>query len=225
MHVNFLIATFDRYKTLTMTIDSIFNGTFKDISLHLIVDGNSEMLKRIKQFCKGRDYEVNFYNNKERKDVIFSFNKVLKHINGGSVLFATDDLLFHPDCLITALRAMKKMFNGSDGIVGLNQLQRGEPKGRKYAFGLIGEDFVKRFPDNQIFCPDYIHFNGDRELGIYSKSIDKLFYCEQAQVDHIRLQDNTTALGKQVYMRDKLIFKERQQKGFLWGKNFHRIEP
>jgi len=221
MHVNIIISTLDRMDALKMTINSLLESSYKDISIHVMVDGNPEMYEKLKN---SHNDNINIYKNAKRKDVIYSLNKILINIKKECILYASDDLIFHNDCIEVAFCAMKRRFPDTDGVIGLNQIQGGISKGRKYAFGLIGKKFVERFMNKELFCPEYIHFNGDREMGLYAMEIGKFHYCTSAKVDHIRLSDETTRLGKTVYKGDKIRFRKRQQNQLLWGRNFERLE-
>ena len=224
MHVNIVISTFDRIDVLKMTVDSLLNGSHEDISIYIMVDGNLDIYEKLRDFYAYKTDTIKIHKNEKRKDVIYSLNKVLANVKEGCILYASDDIIFYRDCIRTALHAMKRHFPDTDGVIGLNQLQVGVSKGRKYAFGLVGEKFVKRFMDRELFCPEYIHFNGDREMGLYAMEVNKFYYCVGAKVDHIRLPDKTTRLGKIVYDSDKIIFRKRQQNQLLWGRNFGCLE-
>lgn len=224
MHVNIIISTFDRIDALKMTINSLLKSNCKDISIHVIVDGNPEIYGKLKAFYEDKGDNIKIYKNAKRKDVVYSLNKILVETGEGCILYASDDLIFHRNCIRTALHAMKKYFPDTDGVIGLNQIQNGISRGRKYAFGLIGKKFTERFVDKKLFCPEYVHFNGDRELGLYAIEVNKFHYCTNAKLDHIRLPDETTRLGNTVYKSDKIIFRKRQQKQLLWGRNFGRLE-
>ncbi len=224
MHVNIIISTFDRIDTLKMTINSLLKSSYKDLSVHIIVDGNLEMYEKLKDFYKDKNGNTDIYKNTKRKDFIYSWNKVSTKIREGCILYASDDLVFHDNCIEVAFGAMKGCFPDTDGVIGLNQLQDGISRGRKYAFGLVGKKFIKRFMDRELFCPEYIHFNGDREMGLYAMEVNKFYYCVDAKLDHIRLFDETTRLGKMVYKSDKIIFRKRQRNQLLWGRNFGSLE-
>ena len=224
MHVNIVISTFDRIDFLKMTMYSLLNSSYKDISVYIMVDGNLDMYEKLRDFYADKTDIVKIYKNAKRKDVIYSLNKILANVKEGCILYAADDIIFYHDCIRVALRTMKRHFPDTDGVIGLNQLQDGISKGRKYAFGLVGKKFIKRFMDRELFCPEYIHFNGDREMGLYAMEVNKFYYCVDAKVNHIRLPDETTRLGKIVYNSDKIIFRKRQQNQLLWGRNFGCLE-
>ena len=189
---------------------------YKDKIIWICFDGNMDSLKEIREYSPGPN--INFVFNKRRRDVVISYNKIMGMIkNSGAILYASDDLVFYPQTITIAVNQLQRMFPDTDGVIGLNQYQDGRMKGRKYAFALMGRKFVERYPDYMVFCPDYIHFNSDREIGFHAKTLNRFHFCPEAKIVHIRLKDNTTALGRVVYARDKAVYRERQARKILWG--------
>jgi len=222
MIVNVIIPTHDRINILKKTIDSLLNSDYPELKIWICVDGNRNMIRAIKDHCPNHDVKI--LHNKRRMDAIFSYNKILSAIdNEGAILNATDDLVFYPGTISTAVAKLERTFRDTDGVIGLNQYQDGNPKGRKYAFCLIGRKFAERYPGRQIYCPDYIHFNSDRELGFHAQNVRKFCFLPAAKIVHIRLPDNTTKLGRTVYVRDKRMYRERQARKILWGLSFKLI--
>jgi len=106
----------------------------------------------------------------------------------------------------------------SDGVVSIGRKNR-------CVFGLMGNKFINRFPDRQVFCPDYIHYCSDSELLGTVKRLGKLTYPpdRQCQVKHFRMKDETWRLARRARTRDREIHRERQEKGYQWGIDFNRV--
>ncbi|MBA7716572.1 hypothetical protein ES703_125646 [subsurface metagenome] len=223
MHVNIMIATHDRWELLKQTLLSLWKQTYKDFSVHVIVDGN---LDNIPEWLKRAD--INLGGCKERGDVVAAWGAITGGCKTGALFNAADDLVFHPSCLSHAVYAMQNRYPRGLGVIGINQLQGGSPKGRKYAFTLMNREYIDHFPGRIVFCPDYIHYRSDMEHGIYAQTIRKFTVCLAAKVEHVskgsRLNDRTTQLGKMVYKRDRHTWHMRQERGYLWGKNFKRLK-
>ncbi len=218
MHINIMIATYDRWELLRNTLRSLTRQTYKDFSVHIIVDGNQS---GIPEWLMKADVEI--LTTCDRSDVVAAWGIYTFLCETGLLLHGSDDLVFHPECLSAAVYGMKQRFPRGMGVIGINQLQNGSPRGRHYAFTLMNRAYIDHFPDRVVFCPDYIHYRSDMEHGLFAQSIGCFRFCPNAKLDHIRVPDETTRLGKQVYKRDKKIFQTRQEHGFLWGKNFDRI--
>jgi len=213
MHVDILIPTYDRLEPLKKCIKSIVDGDYKDISILVIVDGNKKMLDGLK------DEPIEILFNPERMDYVISMNKAMKHTVGDAVLYASDDLIFRSYCISNAVKAMKEHFPDTDGLVTLKQAQKESGN----AFGLLGRKFINRFPNNMVFCPDYIHYGSDTELGRVGRYFKRIYQCREAVVDHPKLYDNTRTLAREVKCHDKRIYSGRKNGQFLWGYNFERI--
>jgi len=189
------------------------NGDYKDISIFVIVDGNKKMLDGLK------DEPVEILFNPERMDYIISMNKALKQIKGDAVLYGSDELTFKPNCISNATKAMKEYFPDADGLIALKQVHR---EGGA-AFGLLGRKFINRFPDNMVFCPEFIHYGGDTELKRFAQSVGRFYQCREAVVNHPRLYDNTFKLARKVKTHDKQLYNRRRREKLLGGHNFERI--
>lgn len=213
MHVDILIPTYDRLELLKKCVKSITDGNYKDISIVVIVDGNKEMLDGFK------DEPIEILFNPKRMDYVISMNKAMKQTKGDAVIYASDDLVFHSNCISNAVKAMKKHFPDTDGLVALKQVD----KEGGAAFGLLGRKFINRFPDSAVFCPEYIHYASDTELRRMAKHFELLYQCREAIVDHSRLHDNTFDLAREVKNHDRWIYRRRKERQFLWGLNFELI--
>lgn len=218
MHINIIIATYDRWELLKESLRSLGKQDYKDFSVHIVIDGNVH----VPQWLLKSDAEL--ITNKKRIDVVASYGILTKRSKSGAIFNSCDDVIYHPHCLSAAVYAMKKRYPKGPGVIGINQLQNGSPKGRKYAFCLMNRAYINLFPEGVIFCPDYVHYNSDRENGIFAQTIKRFTFCPEAKIDHIRLRDKTTELGLLVYKRDRHTWNMRQLRGYLWGKNFVRLK-
>ena len=215
MHVTIIIPTFDRIQSLQRTIKSIRNSSHKEISIIVVVDGKKAMLEEVMK------EPVTIMFNERRMDWPACQNKAIgSWAWTDGVLYGADDIEFPPEGIATAVKAMEKYFPDGDGLIGLDQDCR--PK-IDSAFGLMGRKFIERFPFRTAFCPQYIHFFSDAEIGAYAKSIKKFYFCKEVILKHTRAQDNTYALGMAKWAKDRATWQERAKKGYLWGRNFSLI--
>jgi hypothetical protein len=212
-----MIATYDRWELLKTSLRSLGKQTHKDFSVHIVIDGNIFVPPWLKKTG------IELIINKKRLDVVAAYGRYTERCKEGLLFNACDDIIYHPSCLSHAVYAIQKHYPKGPGVIGINQLQDGSPKGRKYAFTLMNRAYINLFPGGIIFCPDYIHYNSDRENGIFAQTIRKFTFCPEAKIDHIRLRDHTTELGLRVYRRDRDTWNIRQKKGLLWGKSFALI--
>ena len=96
--------------------------------------------------------------------------------------------------------------------------------------GLIGRKFAERYSNRQCFCPDYVSFYADSEVGDYAEKINKFYYCEEAKLIHYHpafYKNEVDEAHRQVRDKeanlDKVINAERKKLGLLWGKSFKLI--
>ncbi len=213
------MALLERFDMFVKTIDSIQAGLYKNIHIVVVSDGNLKLYEAIKirnEWLKLRNLTV--IMNKERKDWVFSINRVLKEFDSDYYIFGSDDIIFPSDCIKCAMARMQECFPDGFGVVSIG-------KKDKTTFGLFGRKFAEHFPDRQVFCPDYIHYAGDselfrtvRKLGIYAFPPKR-----DSSVQHARLKDGTWRLARAVRDRDHVIRNERWEKGYSWGVDFNLI--
>ena len=210
IHVDVIIPTLDREDTLKETIKSALASSYKRIGITVVIDGNFQLARSL------AGWPVKIILNAQRRDWVVSMNKAIAMTHDSAVLYASDDLVFDKYCIE---RAVQKMPKDQDALVAIKQ----DVKGCRTAFGLLGRKFIERFPKSQVFCPDYIHFGSDFEIGLYAARVNKLVMCPEARVQHRRLHDATHQVAVKVKERDVKIKQERKNRGYLWGLNFDRL--
>jgi hypothetical protein len=107
--------------------------------------------------------------------------------------------------------------------VGINQKDRGIfcPA----AFGIFGKKWKERYPDNQVFFPNYRHYCGDAELWCFAQSAGKFILCEEAQTAHGFARDACNKLAGSTFAKDReLWFQKKEFPEKYWGRSF-KLEP
>lgn len=130
----------------------------------------------------------------------------------------SDDVQLYPDTLDIALKCLLDNFPNGDGAVGLktDNIEHASDS----CFLLMGNQFVERFSFRSPFCPEYVHFYADTELGLFAKKLGLFKFCEEAKLIHFHTQtcnDETHRGAKQFWPFDHKKFEERQAKEELWG--------
>ena len=152
-------------------------------------------------------------------------NKILKDITGYMIMGA-DDMDFHPNAIKYAVNILKSNYPDGDGVVGFNQVTLSNFC--KAGFVVMGRKFIDWFPDSRVYCPDYKHYFADTELFEYASLIKKFTYCPEAKVNHYHFSitgnmDSTAMISKRSYAFDSETYAKRQEKKFLWGRDFNRV--
>ncbi len=216
MKVTIAIPTcsYERFPLLVQAVESIQSGSYTDVHPVIVADGNS----RIEEEANKQLHNVSIISNRERMDWIFSVNRVFKEFDSEYYIFASDDLIFPPDCIKHAMATMRKCFPDGFGVVTIGKKPR-------CAFGLFGRKWADHFPDRQVFCPDFIHYGGDSELLRTVKEMRKFTFPpeRESQVKHSRLKDETWILARRSRTRDRAIYFRRQEKDYKWGIDFNLI--
>lgn len=213
MHVNLIIPTYDRPQMLKDCIQSIIKSTYEDKSIIVVIDGNRQMINEL------IDEPIAIIFNPQRKDWIWNMNRALNSFIADGIIYASDDIVFQPDCISIAVKALKERFPDGDGLVTFKWT--GVELVESSAFGLMGRKFIERFPERAVFCPDYIHYASDTELKKFAVSIGKFHFCREALITHKSPKDNTYRLAHEFRSHDaELYYRGRPAKGYLWGKNF-----
>ena len=204
----------NRIPMLIQAVKSIQAGSYKNVHPVIVADGNPH----IAEVANKQLHNVTVISNTERRDWVFSINRVLKEFDSDYYIFASDDLIFPPDCIECAIARMQECFPDGFGVVSIG-------KKNKCTFGLFGRKFADHFPDRQVFCPDFIHYAGDSELMRTVRELGKYAFPPKrdSSVQHSRLKDDTWRLARGVRTRDHMIRDERYAKGYIWGVDFNLI--
>ena len=158
-------------------------------------------------------------------------NELISTSTGDVVLVLADHVELMAGCVEAVVCDFDNAFPTLDGMVGLN-ITNMEPKPgiREYCFFAVGREFISRFPDGKIFCPDYYHFSGDTELGEYASGEGLFIFDEDACVflHHPNAanapRDATHHASRILSSYDQEMRKLRRDAGLLWGMSFELLE-
>lgn len=218
MHINIIIPTRARWDALQKTLESLKQSTYKDISIHIVLDKNPG---NIPEWLSKSDIDLIISNSSD--NLVSCIGSYTSRCTEGAFLVGGDDLIFYPDCLEQAVKSMQQHFPERIGIIGINQYIDGKPGGLRGAFALMNRKFIDHFPNRILYCPDYVHYYADTEIVQFAKSINGFYFCKAAKLDHLRLMDKVGRMTSQRVPGDKAMYEKRRAKGYLWGKNFDLI--
>lgn len=147
-------------------------------------------------------------------------NFMIRYHSKGHVLPISDDMIFKPNAIACAQYYLLEYFPDGDGVLGL-KTENFDAKDTSVM--LLGEKFIQRFPDRQVYFPGYKHFGADTELGEFAKSIGRFRFCPEAVVTHFHPVsgypiDETHKHGRQYLREDLQLFEDRKQNKLVWGK-------
>ena len=212
LHVDIVIPTWRRQEKLERCLDSIQRQTYPYINVHAIND-----VDRLFAFGVWNRFLAD-WDNPWR--------------DGDCFVYICDDVELSPGCIAAALCDLERLWPDGDGMVGFHQSIAGRTDGwSASAMGLVGRAFAERFPDRQLFCPDYTRFHADAELGAYAKSLCRLSYCQGANLIHYHPahvkseMDETHRIVREpaAVAADKAAHEARKARGLVWGTSFERV--
>jgi glycosyltransferase involved in cell wall biosynthesis len=227
MKIDIVIPTLNRRDKLQTCINSIFRSAkSEDIALYLYFGTQSEL-----EFFKVQLNNVpNVYIRYLPEYKVPTFwNNYLSEMKADALCYLNDDVELYEDTLEVIMEDYQREFPNMDGVLGLNQVNIKDPHKVESAFGVIGTKYADRYPNRQVWCPDYFRFYGDWELWKRAKDIGKFYFSEVARINHYHpctnkaLVDATHDAVRTYLRQDKLTFQRRQSMDLLWGKDFKLI--
>lgn len=137
-----------------------------------------------------------------------------------AVLMATDDVVFWMGAIEAAIRAMEERFPDGDGVVGFNQVNHKSFSGTGVC--LVGQKFLRRYPDKKLYYPGYFHF-ACQEIERLAASLGKFWLEPEARLFHAHPStgdgemDRTHREARVHRAKDMAISKQRREAGLTWG--------
>ena len=160
-------------------------------------------------------------NVKEHSGSVYCRNLVSQAVED-ALLYATDDIEFLENAIGEAVKVMEEHFPDGDGVVGFNQINAN--KFSVAGVALMGQRFLRRYPERKFLFPDYFHFSC-QEIEYLGKKLGKILLAEQAEIVHyhpsfVKHERDVTHVEARLYRKnDRSLSNERYDKGLIWGDN------
>lgn len=138
------------------------------------------------------------------------------------VIYGTDDILFEENSIQRAIKTLHKRYPDGDGVIGFHQLQA-----VKYSIAgcaLVGQKFLRRYPDKKLLYPGYLHFSC-QEVARAGRILDRIYLDKRAAISHYHPNlykdemDKTHNDARRWRERDLRVSKKREANGLTWGIN------
>jgi len=213
--IDLVIPTRNRYAKLIDTLNSVPDADW--LNIIIVCDGDDITYEMLKKW-NGRKIDV----RKTRIHVgsVFCRNWAIQGVEDG-VIYGTDDITFEPNAIETAFETFNKNFSDDDGVIGFYQIEsRFHPTG----VALVGQKFLKRYPNKLLFFPGYYHFCC-QEVYSLARRLDKFILDENAKLLHLhpqkykKLIDETHEEARKYKERDFQLRNLRVELKLLWGDN------
>lgn len=225
MKLDIVIPTLQRERKLRNCITSIEKARKdNDVTVYLYFN-NIEEIKALQELLPFFRYSwIDASVLIEEYRVPAFWNAHLRRMRADAMCYLNDDVILFPDTIDKLMESYQKHFPDYDGILGINQSNLTSTSNKEGAFGVIGKKYANRFPNKQVFCPEYYRFYADYEVELYAKSIDKFIYDKEVKIVHLHGsfygEDKTHNSVRNWLITDRNIFKRRQKKKLLWGANY-----
>ncbi len=219
--LDIVVPTRNRFEKLVRMLQSIPQYDWMELSLGFDGDRTSfEKFSDMWGYWKGRSAFTYF-----SPDQIGSIKmrNLMTSKCPGSLLWATDDIVFRRGAIESAWGMLWKEFPDGDGVVGF-RVENAKPANNFCwtGVGIMGGKFLSRYPRKMISYPGYFHF-GTREIETLAKRLGKLHENPLALIFHdhpdfIPKSMDTTHMEARVHHeQDVKIKKDRQTQGLIWG--------
>jgi len=226
MRFDLVIPTLDRKEKLIACLNSIIISK-QNLDIHTyIYFSNKDELENFSKLYNTTSWITCKYTDYTKCSIFW--NNHIKTMDAKAIVYLNDDILLYNDTLSKLITTYLKHFPDFDGVMGINQCNLPTEKTIQSAFGVIGSEYANRFPDRQVFCPEYYRFYGDYEIYLYAKSINKFYYAEDVKIEHlhgdyVKSRDKTHRIVRKFKEKDCPIFNVRQNKKYLWGHDFNIV--
>jgi glycosyltransferase involved in cell wall biosynthesis len=154
----------------------------------------------------------------QHKGAVYCRNSGIRGLEDG-VLCATDDIVFEKHAIQHAFECFNKNFPDDDGVVGFVQDLKFHPTG----VALVGKNFLKRYPNGQLFYPKYWHF-ACQEILSYCNLLGNRFVQDlSAKIIHFHpsilkgnFVDKTHEDARLFKKKDMALKDKRLKEGKVW---------
>ena len=106
--ISIIMPVFNGEKTISNSIQSVLNQTYKNWELILIDDGSSEQTISIIQSYIHQDSRIIFLQNRQNLGVSYTRNKGIAKSSGNWIAFLDSDDQWHPDKLKKQVHVIQK---------------------------------------------------------------------------------------------------------------------
>jgi len=216
--ISIVIPTRNRYKKLKRCLATIPQKVGDiNISIIIICDGDSNSASML---IGNKQIDRVIYVAQHRGSV-YCRNLATQTVED-ALLYATDDIEFLPNSIENAILAMKKHFPDEDGIIGFSIVNAN--KFSPVAFALMGQKFLRRYPNRKLFYPEYFLFSC-QEIDYLATKLGRLHLEGSAKIQHYHPgnikseQDQTHQEGRVNRQKDKEISNKRHAEGLIWGES------
>jgi len=212
-HLSIVVPTRNRSAKLLRMLNSVpIDAQFPVI---VVCDGETITQQILRNLVAQRPF-MHIISTRLQQGSAYCRNLAIKDCTDG-VLYATDDIVFDPGSIEYAMRSFNQRYLDDDGVVGFTQrLSKFHPTG----VALVGQKFIQRYPNKQLFFPGYFHFCC-QEVHELAVKFDRFYLDPKATLLHYypgrHEVDQTHFEAREYKAQDFALRKNRKKLGVIWG--------
>lgn len=216
--IDLIIPTRNRLQKLERCLRSI-PSTANGIPIRVTVVCDGDQVTA--QCLQAEPNSIRVIHVKDHSGSVYCRNLVSQTVED-ALLYATDDIKFKENSIAMAAKEMEKHFPDGDGVVGFNQINA-----KKFSIAgvaLMGQKFLRRYPDRKFLFPGYFHFSC-QEVEYLGKKLGKIMLAKKARIIHYHPSfmksesDDTHREARKYRKLDRKLSNQRHAKGLIWGDN------
>ena len=212
--VMIVVPTRNRLKKLIRMINSVPDKP--EFKLLIICDGDQTTYDAIENI--ERENPMDIWLMRGQNGSVACRNAAARVCTDG-YLYAVDDIEFNPSSIERAMRTFNEQFPDDDGVVGFHQ--EGQRTYHPTGVALVGQKFLQRYPEKQLFYPKYFHFSC-QEVHELALKVDRFCLDKSAMLYHHHPQhggemDATHTEARKYKAQDFKIRRERRANKIIWG--------
>lgn len=219
-----VIPTYQRFNKLVRCIKSIPDDS--NITVYIYFDNRDmETYAKVKAEFPNRFLSFTVMERKSQAFGIWNFHA--QSCSADIMVYLCDDTELLPETLSNVEKHFEEKFPDTDGVVTFYQTNI---KGSDSAMGCIGRKFIERYPNGEVFNPNYVSFYADTDVGDYAKKLSKFHFGTDCGIIHYHPvsgepMDSTHHVirGKDKTI-DMKINKIRKAKGILYPIDLEIID-
>jgi glycosyltransferase involved in cell wall biosynthesis len=184
--------------------------TAPDVEIIAAIDADPETEARLQVLADRITY------SDEYRGCSRAWNDALALATGDPIVFAADDLEWHPGWLQAALKRLAE-FPGGWGLVGFNDGHWNESLSTHY---IMSRRFIVEVLGGVVAWDFYRHSFNDLEVNERAKRAGRYAWCQEAHVKHLhwtfgdRPKDDTDTRLLDEHGESERIYHEREAAGF-----------
>jgi len=221
--ITIMYPTRNRQLKLARSINSIFIPSPPESPIEIVVVCDGDRHTAVMAMNDDRISRVIYL--RDHSGSVFARN-LISQATEGDLICAVDDITFEPDAIDAAAAMMEDRYPDHDGVVGFRRADRDHTKihktsGMHAGIALIGQKFLRRYPNRKICFPGYFLF-ASQEITSLAVELGKGTVSEDARIYHHSPRksgemDRTHTEGRITKKQDREIRQGRAESGLLWG--------